>query len=165
MAPHTTTPPADAAERRRLQRVYAAARYCLWLPEPPDGDAETPFELRIGEACAGLARHLNALGHTRITLITAHNPFSRPCDAADNARRQQQLRDVIARAGRPAWPATSHDPNGEWPEEPGFCVPDLPPAIRDRWLEAFAQNAVVEFRPPDVAELVWHPRLRPRAET
>ncbi|PYG01333.1 uncharacterized protein DUF3293 [Thioalkalivibrio sp. ALE21] len=155
--------PGDNAEIRRLEQVYAAAHYRVQLPPGPTGSlhtAATTLDLRIGEPHAELARQLSARGHARITLITAHNPFSRPSGATENARRQEQLRATITSAGRPAWPATSGDPDGEWPEEPGFGIPDLPPAIRDHWLEKFEQNAVVECEPPRAPELVWHPRLR-----
>lgn len=156
MPPDSRDPAAERSENRdEWERAYRAARYRV---EAPDG----VHVLMIGRAAPGFARCLKATGFRSATVLTACNPGSRPLPQAENARRQQELEAAVAARGLSAWPALNQDPSGQWPDEPGLCIGDLPARLLDAWLERFGQNAAVVYQPPAVPRLAWHPALRPQ---
>ncbi|WP_017940593.1 MULTISPECIES: DUF3293 domain-containing protein [unclassified Thioalkalivibrio] len=140
------TPPAE------LEPAYRAADYCL---ETGDGF----HVLHIDRPAEQTVAWMTARGAQRLVLFTACNPGSRPLTEEGNRRRQQRLERAVTEQGLRAWPARNRDPKGQWPDEPGLAIADLPDDLLARWLEAFGQNAAVLLEPPAPPRLVWRAGL------
>lgn len=145
--------PAPEQPRASLEPVYLAAHYIVELPEGP-------VTLRPETPAPAFATRLNNEGCTSATLLTAFNPGSRPLSDHANTERAEQLERRVAQSGLRAWPTTHRDPEGQWPDEHGLCILDLPAEQLDAWLTEFAQNAAVVVHPPAPPRLAWHPHLR-----
>ena len=155
--PTDSRDPATERSEYRIERerAYRAARYRV---ATPDGG----HVLMIGRPAPAFAGWLGTGGFRSATVLTACNPGSRPLPDAENTRRRQELETAVAAQGLSAWPAVNQDPSGQWPDEPGLCIADLPASLLDAWLERFGQNAAVVYEPPAAPRLVWHPALRPQ---
>lgn len=141
------------SRHRKLETAYRQAIYRVELP------ADT-YTLRIGESCPGLDQALADSDCGLLCILTAHNPCSQALTSAENRQRGDALTAAVRRAGLRSWPATNLDPAGQWPEEPGLCIANLPPRLLDTWLVRFGQNAAVVYETATVPRLVWHPALR-----
>ena len=95
---------------------------------------------------------------TRLAIVTACNPFSRPLDASENAARQKALIEVVEAAGLAWFPAAGTDPSGAWEPEPSAGVIGASEEQLDDWMERFGQNAVVVGPGGGQAGLRFHPR-------
>jgi hypothetical protein len=135
-------------ERDRLERLYRRARYRVEL-------AGGAVELAIGRRSPALDRELERAGASTWTIVTACNPESVPLGAEENRRRAAELARRISSAGWSTWPSAGVDPDGRWPEEPGFLVLEAPlPAVRALAAD-YGQAAIVAGRRGGVAELLW----------
>lgn len=116
--------------------------------------APAPFILRVGTPCAPLAQ-LYRQHHTNCgAFVTACNPHSRIVDNHENAARQAELADELARRGLAFFGGVGQHPDGGWPAEPGFLVLGLALAEAKELGGRHDQNAVVWCGPDAVPQLV-----------
>jgi hypothetical protein len=120
-------PPLDAY-RRAVYRVDA-----------PAGS----FDLRIGERSERLDALLVEHGVRVWGLVTAVNPGSVRRTDEDNRARTARLCARIEELGRRWLPTRGLDPDGAWPDEPGFLVLGADARETVALGRAFEQAAVV----------------------
>jgi len=140
--------PADTRWHRRFHQTewlgvhapvfnaYRQARYRIFTAEGPlSVQIDCPSTALLGLSGSGAAD----CG----AFVTACNPRSRLCSAADNTRRMALLRAQALRTGLLVFDAEADDPIGRWPSEPGLFLVgcDLEQAVMLG--HAAEQNAVV----------------------
>ncbi|WP_158542556.1 BREX system ATP-binding domain-containing protein [Lujinxingia litoralis] len=118
-----------------LWRAYTAARYLVLTPEPR--------ELRCDEPAGALDALPELTPETPWALITAHNPASRLCSPAQNARSHAALTHLIQERGLHHRPTRALDPQGDWPPEEGFLIYPLAPDDALHLARRFGQNAAL----------------------
>lgn len=118
-----------------LVEAYAAAEYRV--------DAGLSFTLHIDQPSAALARLMQRQSMTTCAFITACNPEGQLQTAATNAARSLELEADLKRFAPVVYPACGTDPQGRWPDEPGFVALGCPPAIIEALGRRYRQNAVV----------------------
>lgn len=124
-----------------LAQAYRDAGYVV---DAPDG----PLVLRVGDHSAPLAALMRALRVDTAALITAHNPWSRPTDARDNAAAQARLEAELSAHGVAQLPAQNRDPQGTWPPEASVLALGLAPDTADALARHFGQNAWLRIDAP-----------------
>ncbi len=136
--------------RKRWEAVYEQAIYEVML------EHET-LTLRVG--------HYDALAEQKLAaetglerewfIITPCNPRSELAREELNLFYFNQLRyELDARAGQ--WiKALNRDPNGEWPDEPGFLVVDAERTWMMDMGRRFYQNAIVSAVKGEAPRLIW----------
>lgn len=98
--------------------------------------------------------------------VTAHQPFSHPVSAEENAARQTELLAWAIAHGMP-WLAGEGGPpedtptgtSNAWAPEPSLLLFVDDPAIADTLMLTFEQNAVVLCDAQGFCTLRWHPYL------
>ncbi|HET8596605.1 MAG TPA: DUF3293 domain-containing protein [Castellaniella sp.] len=136
-----------------LDRAYRDAVYRI--------DTDPPLTVRIGQASPGIAALHHAHQCTESLFISACNPRSRRLRPAGNARRTRALRRALERLGRAWLPARGMDPDGQWPDEPGFWIAAMPLDEGLRLARRFGQNAIVRWPGDTVGQLAWVPAADP----
>ena len=132
-----------------LLRAYADTNYFI------DG-LEAP--LHPGEANAELPGFLAARGATCLAVLTAYNPRSDTLPEGENAQRQATLEEWLDEAGlRYVGAEGRARDGGARPHEPLLAVFDAPPALLQRLMESYGQNAVI-VAAADAPPRLW---LRP----
>ncbi|MGK7295165.1 MAG: DUF3293 domain-containing protein [Candidatus Wenzhouxiangella sp. M2_3B_020] len=118
----------------KLLAAFEATEYRV---ETPSG----PRTVRIGARDEALDRLLD---RRRWAIVTAHNPGGRCIDQDANRRAAERLTARI-RALEPdvMWPSRNHDPEGRWPDEPGWLFSPVSLADVDGLARGFGQAAVV----------------------
>lgn len=112
------------------------------------------FVIRIGERSADLEELLFDEVEFDWAYLTACNPGSMRLDDAENARRTDELRNIL----RARWPrhhfgvSVGHD--GTW-REPSFLVLGIRESDAVELARQFGQNAIVAGRAGQPARLVW----------
>lgn len=137
-----------AAERARLERLYRRARYRVEL-------ASGAIELAIGARSPALDRHLESAGAIEWAIVTACNPGSAPLPEPENRRRTVELARQLESRGWSTRPAAGVDPDGRWPEEPGWLVAGAARAALVALAAELGQAAIVVGRRGGAAELLW----------
>lgn len=108
--------------------------------------------VRTGERHAALDR---ALGCKRWTIITAHNPGGRRSGARQNQLRDKGFRTEVARQGWRAFEAVGRDPAGDWPDEPGLLIVDVPTTATGALARRFGQAATLTARAGEAARVAF----------
>lgn len=80
------------------------------------------FTLRVGQASAALLAAHKRNNARCSAFLTACNPFSVMCDAADNAARQAALARELTRRSLVFLPGEGRHPSNAWPGEDSFLV-------------------------------------------
>lgn len=137
------------SEHTVLAEAYRAARYLVLLENGP-------LELRVGvrdEAAEARLAGATSAGHW--ALVTPCNPRSVPLTDEENLRLYRQMRAELE-ARHQAWIPTLHrDPEGLWPDEPGFLLIEPPPERTTDLGRRYQQNALVLLRTGSAPELLW----------
>ncbi|KHK57833.1 hypothetical protein PI87_05185 [Ralstonia sp. A12] len=152
-------PPAPTPE---LIAAYRSARYRV---ESPQGDVLLPIDAANPSVAALLAQ----ADAPWAVFVTAHQPFSHPVSAEENAARQTKLLAWAIARGMP-WLAGEGGPpedtptgiSNAWAPEPSLLlfVDSVDPwAIADTLMLTFEQNAVVLCDAQGFCSLRWHPYL------
>jgi len=126
---------ADAQHRLdALIAAFAAAHYLVYTDK-------TPVRLHLGRPTQALDRLLDG---RQWALITAHNPDGRQQSSARNRVAHARLGQSLDRIG-PAVrvPTCNRDPDGQWPDEPGWLFTPDSMACADRLARRFGQRAIV----------------------
>lgn len=136
------------AKTTELEAAYCSTTYRVFLP----GGV---CDLRPGVASETLRCWLETAGASRFAVLTAHNPGSRPVDAAHNAARQAQLECDLLEAGYEPYAGENVADDQTWMDEESCFVADisLPEALALG--EKYGQNAIVCGGDDGVPELVW----------
>lgn len=121
---------------KSLIQAYRGTDFVAHLP---DGECV----LRVGVRNAAMAQLLKAHETSTASYITAHNPFSRIFDQADNQRANILLESVISATGLRIYPCDGRDPTGQWPDEPGFLVLGAKRSKLRSIGRRFRQNAII----------------------
>lgn len=138
----------ERAERARLERLFRRARYRVEL-------ASGAVELAIGERSAELDRDLERAGASTWAIVTACNPGSVLLGEEENRRRSAELARRLSDAGGSTHPSTGIDPDGQWPDEPGFLVTGVARAALVALAAELGQIAIVVGGRGGAAELLW----------
>ncbi|WP_051243862.1 DUF3293 domain-containing protein [Azohydromonas australica] len=143
-------PGAGAAEDAdHLLAGYADTNYFVTGLELP---------LHPGEPNAGLPGFLAAQGARCLAVLTAYNPRSDTLPEGENQQRQATLEDWLEEAGLRWVSAEGRPRDGSVrPHEPLLAVFDAPPALLQRLMESYGQNAVI-VATADAPPRLW---LRP----
>ena len=112
-----------------LLDIYLAAEYVVHM----QGE---DIVLKIGELAPA------ALGSHPWSLMTAHNPYSRPLCERDNQALQQRLTELLAVHNYRTLPATGRSTDGHW-QEASLLVLNIPRDLARALGSRFQQNAVV----------------------
>ena len=83
---------------------------------------DTPLTLQVGMASPSLKTLYRTLRVGSCAFITACNPWSRPLDAASNAKRQSTLALGLQQCCLTFVEGLGRHPSGQWPGEPSFLV-------------------------------------------
>lgn len=116
------------------------------------GDA--PMTLRLGQACASLARLQLAHRVDCSTFITACNPFSIELSDAENAARQAALAEDLRKRSLTFFDGVGQHPSHNWPGEPSYLVLGLSFEAARTLGRRLEQNAIVWNGAGAVPELV-----------
>jgi len=114
------------------------ADWSLWVDQP--SQALAAWHSRHGVNCSGF--------------ITAVNPRSRVLDEPGNRRRDRHLRAWLEAEGLRFLTAAGVDPDGNWPEEPGFLIAGIDQETAARLGRRYDQNAVIWSGPDAVPRLI-----------
>jgi hypothetical protein len=126
-------------------QAYLETHYCI--------EGDTPMILLIGEQNASLAA-LHAISHVESSaFITAWNPYSRRCDPATNARRQEGLAHELTKCGRQFIDGIGLHPTSKW-AEPGFLALGLSLDVAKELGSRYEQNALIWAGHDAVPQLV-----------
>ncbi|WP_341667613.1 DUF3293 domain-containing protein [Alcaligenes sp. SDU_A2] len=129
-----------------LSKAFEQAIYQV---HSPAGD----LTLRIGTRHARLAQLLRQENCRGAAILTAHNPQAQRCGDHFNLAAQETLLRALQQQGMRWWPAVNQDPEGQWPNEPGFLILDIS-LHQARLLARLAkQLAFVYIEPDGVARL------------
>jgi hypothetical protein len=131
-----------------LQTAYLRTAY--WVEARPQ-----PIALRVGERSLALDRVLARQRARQWAFITAWNPHSQLLAPWRNAARQNQLLQVLRRAGYRWLPALGEGDDPAWPPEPSVLVLGMSARDAVRLARRFGQNAVVVGRLRGRATPVW----------
>ncbi|WP_417068718.1 DUF3293 domain-containing protein [Niveibacterium terrae] len=116
-----------------LVAAYRAARYRV----------DAGFELRVDRFCAPLAALHRACGVACSAFITACNPGSVRCDAAENAEREASFEAGIRALGFAFLGGRGSDPQGLWPDEESLLILGLELDLARRLASEQGQNALI----------------------
>jgi len=130
-----------------LDAAYRATDYRV---DGPRG----PFVIRVGECNVDLEELLKDEVEFHWAYLSACNPGSVRLTDDENARRTQELRDLLGRWWHYVYDGVSVGPDGGWPE-PSFLVLGMPEDEAVKIGRRFGQNAVVVGRIAEPARLVW----------
>ena len=108
---------------------------------------------RVGERCTPD----NPIDHSRVTVITACNPYGAVLSDKANNARHQLLEQEVAHRRWSASPAVGQDPNGRWPAEKGLAIVSATADLEDLMMLLFGQHAVLVLTANEPATLRWHP--------
>ncbi len=139
----------------RLGRAYGVTTYAVLAP-----DLARPFLLHPGHRNAGFEAWLTARAAGTATIITAWNPASRRCDAAQNQAANAALAAWLTRHGFGFLPAENRAADPAWTEA-GFCVPGLPLHLARHLARRWGQNAILHYRSGRPARLCFTRRRAP----
>ncbi|CAJ0791370.1 hypothetical protein LMG18090_02691 [Ralstonia mannitolilytica] len=147
-SPPTPTPELIAAYQRARYRVRG-----------PQGDVL----LRLDAASPCVAGLLAQADAPWAVFVTAHQPFSRPVSAEQNAARQAELLAWVIARGMAWLPGEGGPPDDvpahAWAPEPSLLLFIDNPAVADTLMLTFEQNAVVLCDAQGFCTLRWHPYL------
>lgn len=112
------------------------------------------FTLRVGQPSAELRAAHDRHTTNCSAFLTACNPFSAPCDAEANSRRQAALATELTRRSLVFSPGVGQHPSNGWPGEESFLVFGLTLEAAKTLAKRFEQNAFVWCGADAVPELI-----------
>ncbi len=138
------------SQRKKLDAVYRKAEYHVEV-----GERRLVFQ--IGQYRAATEQLLLAtLPVAREWwILTPCNPRSQEATQEMNSFYYHELRDALAERASVWLPAINHDPQGSWPDEPGFAFADADPLWVNDLSLRFRQNAYVSAKRGEALRLVW----------
>lgn len=147
----TNSEPADdaaRAQRATLERAYLATAFVADI-------SGGRIEIRIGRRHPDLDALLAGRGVHAWAFVTAWNPASRLLPDAENAVRQQRLRDDLAALRLTSFPGWGIPDRADWPPEASLLVLGLAEDDARRIGREHGQNAIVVGACAVAARLVW----------
>lgn len=81
-----------------------------------------------------------------LIIITAANPKSKNLPAAENKKRNQELKTLLGRLGSPVYSARGFDPKSKWSED-GFAINMIYQEKLFAVCKRFDQNALYRLKP------------------
>lgn len=133
-----------------LQKAFAETHYIVHY--------QSPFTLRIGQACPALDELLQAGGYTGAAFITAWNPYSQSLSEEENASRERALLIDIQARGLTSLPGVGQHPNNDWPGEESVLIFGIDPEVAKALASKYGQWAFVWTPASGVSELVVLPK-------
>lgn len=128
-----------------LLQAYQAAHYhvhgCDWF-------------LQLGQVQPALSTFYQRHAVQCATYLTACNPLGELLPDHLNARRMEQLRQALQRAGWSWMEGHGHDPQGHWPGEDSVLVWGMSETTARAWGQQWNQNAVLHCGADMVPRLV-----------
>lgn len=115
---------------------------------------EQQVRLRINEFSEPLWQLHNRHNVSGSAFITAANPCSEINTAAENTRRQDELKADLQALTITGIPATAIDPEGDWPDESGFLAIGITKPDAVALGEKYEQNAIVYSQQDAIPRLV-----------
>ena len=145
-----TTPSSSPPLTPELIAAYAATHF--WV------DASPRICIKVGEQSAALQALLLRFDVGSGFFITAHNPYSKVANDADNTAANEALQQQLRAFNIPALAANGKASVGEWPAEPGFFVCGLSQAQALALGQQFRQYAIVWCSLEKAPELLFPKR-------
>jgi hypothetical protein len=139
-----------AAVRSRLEAAYRNTDYCVRLSSGDlllKVDRHSESDNRRLRTEAGIASHW--------AIVTACNPQSRALSAETNRKRQDEFQAVLQTLAIRHVSSVNRDPQGRWPDEPGFLLCDPAPGEAEQLGRRFEQNALLCARLGQAPQLLW----------
>ena len=115
---------------------------------------DTPLTLQVDIAYPGLMTLYMTQRVGSCAFVTACNPWSRPLDAATNAKRQSSLAFGLQQRSRTFVEGLGRHPSGQWPGEPSFLVWGLSLEAARTLGTEYEQNAIVWCGSDAVPQLI-----------
>ena len=135
----------DTALPEPLLQAYQATQYRIHGVE---------WFLQLGREQAALAPYYQRHAVQCATYLTACNPLGELLADHLNARRMEQLRQALQRAGWAWLEGKGHDPHGNWPGEDSVLIWGMSESTARVWGQQWNQNAVVHCGADMVPQLV-----------
>lgn len=110
--------------------------------------------LRIGEPSRDAAQLIQAAGASGGAFITAENPFSEQLTEAENAVRQDQLREDLVKLGASVIEGAGQGDDPSWPAEASYAVIGISREQACELGRKYQQNAIVWFDAGGTPELI-----------
>ena len=127
---------ADTVLPEPLLQAYQATHYRV---------ADCDWYLQLGQAQPALAPYYQRHAVQCAAYLTACNPLGELLPDHLNARRMDQLRQALQRAGWSWLDGQGHDPEGNWPGEDSVLVWGMTESTARAWGQQWNQNAVVHI--------------------
>lgn len=111
----------------------------------------THVEISIGEKSCLIQAATKAEGdwpfeEEGLIILTAANPQSKNLPAAENQKRNQELKTLLDRLGNPVYSARGFDPKSKWSED-GFAINMIHQEKLFAVCKRFKQNALYRLKP------------------
>ena len=136
---------ADTVLPTPLLQAYQATHYqvqgCNWYLQP-------------GHAQPALAAYYQRHAVQCAAYLTACNPLGELLPDHLNARRMQQLRQALQRAGWSWLDGQGQHPDGNWPAEDSVLVWGMRESTARAWGQQWNQNAVLHMDADMVPQLI-----------
>lgn len=142
---------ANQSPHDELTAYFEAANYCVQLTDR----RYITFKTGTYNAVAD-SRLIEVAGvESCWAIVTPYNPGAARSSEADNRARLKRMGEDIDAADLHRLPAINRDPKGQWPDEHGYCIIDVPMNFVENLGRKYDQAAVVTGRPGEAPELVW----------
>lgn len=125
----------------KLIRAYREAKYVA--------EAKEPITLQIDQANNSLGAILKERNVSTAAFITAHNPYSRIVDEADNNKAQSNLIKDSEALGYSFLNGYGQDVEGKWPKESSILVFGIKETEAENLADKYEQNAFVWINSKD----------------
>lgn len=110
--------------------------------------------LQIGEPQPALRPYYQRHAVQSAVYLTACNPLGELLPDEHNARRMEQLRQALQRAGWAYLEGFGEDPQGEWPGESSVLILGMDLHTARAWGQQWQQNALLYCGADTVPQLV-----------
>lgn len=125
----------------KTDAAYRATTYTIYLP--PEITETKTLELRVDHPSAALDHLLDRYCHNTWAFISAVNPGSQPLSQAANAKRHDQLCNVIINLHLPYFAGDGIPDAPDWTAEPGLMVLGISMRHAHDIASRFGQNAIL----------------------
>ena len=133
-----------------LEEAYHKTTYKIY-------DRKVSYDLRIDKLNADFQTFCKEKKITSWAVITAYNPYSKPCSSIDNQRNNAALRRVLQSIFLTVLEADGIPDDSNWETEKSYFTYNLPLEQAQKIGRQFQQNAIVYGKEDGIARLFWIP--------
>ncbi len=140
----------DAAVRASLEAAYRGTDYCVQLPA---GELRLKVDRQQEDEERRLREEAGVESHWAI--VTPCNPVSQALSTQANQERLDRLAASLEAQSIRHIASVNRDPQGKWPDEPGFLLCDPLPGLAEQLGRRFQQNAILTGKLGEAPQLLW----------